>query len=134
MTEHWAGVIMAAGAGSRMVSRAPKPLHKVCGKEMICYPVELLRGLGIERILVVVAPGIHSPVREVLGDGVEYVISPPLVERAMPRPRPLRPCLRARAAWNCWGATRPCCERNLIKNWWSGAKPAEARGEGSGRP
>ena len=74
--EHWAGVIMAAGAGRRMVSKIPKPLHKVCGKEMIRYPVELLRGLGIERILVVVSPATHSPIRETLGDGVEYVVQP----------------------------------------------------------
>ncbi|MDE2844639.1 MAG: bifunctional UDP-N-acetylglucosamine diphosphorylase/glucosamine-1-phosphate N-acetyltransferase GlmU [Chloroflexota bacterium] len=76
MMEHWAGVIMAAGAGSRMVSRIPKPLHKVCGKEMVRYPVELLQGLGIERILVVVSPATHTPVREALGDSVEYVIQP----------------------------------------------------------
>ena len=74
--EHWAGVIMAAGAGRRMVSKIPKPLHKVCGKELIRYPVDLLQGLGIERILVVVSPSTLAPLQSALGDSVEYVIQP----------------------------------------------------------
>lgn len=76
MMEDWAGVIMAAGEGQRMVSRIPKPLHQVCGKEMIRYPVELLQGLGMERILVVVSPANHAPIKEALGDSVDYVIQP----------------------------------------------------------
>ena len=74
--EHWAGVIMAAGLGRRMVSRIPKPLHKVCGKEMIRYPVAMLQGLGIERILVVASPSTHAPLEALLGDSVDYVIQP----------------------------------------------------------
>lgn len=74
--EHWAGVVMAAGEGRRMVSRTPKPLHRVCGKEMIRYPVELLRALGVERILVVVSPSTATPIRETLGDDVQYVVQP----------------------------------------------------------
>ena len=74
--ENWAGVIMAAGEGRRMVSKMPKPLHKVCGKEMVRYPVELLRALGVGRILVVVSPATESSLREVLGDSVDYVVQP----------------------------------------------------------
>ncbi len=74
--EHWAGVVMAAGEGRRMMSRIPKPLHKVCGKEMIRYPVELLQSLGVERVLVVVSPSTHAPIRDALGDSVEYVVQP----------------------------------------------------------
>ena len=74
--ENWAGVIMAAGEGRRMVSKMPKPLHKVCGKEMVRYPVELLQSLGVERILVVVSPATESPLREALGDSVDYVVQP----------------------------------------------------------
>jgi len=73
---NWAGVIMAAGEGRRMVSRIPKPLHKVCGKEMVRYPVELLQSLGLVRILVVVSPATESPVRETLGNDVDYVVQP----------------------------------------------------------
>ena len=74
--QNWAGVVMAAGEGRRMVSRLPKPLHKVCGKEMVCYPVELMQSLGVGRILVVVSPNIAPPVGEVLGNVVDYVTQP----------------------------------------------------------
>ena len=70
----WAGVILAAGAGARMKSRLPKALHPVCGKEMIRYPVELLRQLGIERTVVVVSPDNSRDVRTLLGDTVEYAV------------------------------------------------------------
>ncbi len=74
--DNWGGVILAAGEGRRMVSRTPKPLHKVCGKEMIRYPVDLLRNLGVARILVVVSPSTELPLRETLGDSVDYVVQP----------------------------------------------------------
>lgn len=74
--EQWAGVILAAGEGRRMVSKIPKPLHKVCGKELIRYPVELLRSLGIGRLLVVVSPVTSGPIQERLGGEVEYVVQP----------------------------------------------------------
>ena len=69
-----AGVIMAAGEGTRMRSRNPKPLHKVCGKEMVRYPVELLRAAGAERIVVVVSQWNAEAIRAVLGDSVEYTV------------------------------------------------------------
>ena len=72
----WAGVVIAAGLGARMKSRFPKVLHLVCGKEMIRYPVELLRQLGIDRIVVVVSPANGPSVENILGDGVEYVTQP----------------------------------------------------------
>ena len=70
----WAGVILAAGAGARMKSRLPKALHPVCGKEMIRYPVELLRQLGIDRIVVVTSPANGPDMQELLGDTVEYAV------------------------------------------------------------
>ena len=74
--DNWAGVIMAAGEGRRMVSKIPKPLHKVCGKEMVRYPVELLQALGVARILVVVSPATELLLREALGTSVDYVVQP----------------------------------------------------------
>ncbi len=74
--DQWAGVVLAAGHGERMKSRRPKVLHQVCGKEMLRYPVELVRQLGIDRILVVVSPGNSKAVRDLLGDDVDYVIQP----------------------------------------------------------
>ena len=74
--QEWAGVVLAAGQGRRMKSRLPKPLHRVCGKELIRYPVELLQSLGLGRILVVVSPDNIAPIRNLLGDAVDYVIQP----------------------------------------------------------
>ena len=74
--EKWAGVIMAAGEGSRMVSKLPKPLHRICGKEMVRYPVELLQFLGVGRIVVVVSPSTASPISDALGNDVDYVVQP----------------------------------------------------------
>ena len=54
--DEWAGVVIAAGQGQRMRSRLSKPLHRICGKEMIRYPVDLLKALGIVRIAVVASP------------------------------------------------------------------------------
>ena len=72
----WAGIIMAAGEGRRMQSRRPKPLHPVCGQELIRYPVELLRGLGVQPLLVVVSPANAAAIRGLLGDSVDYVVQP----------------------------------------------------------
>ena len=74
--DQWAGVVLAAGMGVRMNSRLPKVLHPVCGKEMIRYPIELLRQLGIGRLVAVVSPIGAPAVRELLGEDVEYVTQP----------------------------------------------------------
>ena len=71
-----AGVVMAAGEGRRMKSRTPKPLHRVCGREMVRYPVELLKDAGAERVVVVVSPENQDAIRVVLGDSVEYAVQP----------------------------------------------------------
>ena len=80
--DQWAGVVLAAGHGERMKSRRPKVLHQVCGKEMLRYPVELLRQLGIDRILVVVSPGNNKAVWDLLGDDLDYVIQPQVLGTA----------------------------------------------------
>ena len=68
------GIVMAAGEGTRMRSRTPKPLHHICGKEMIRYPVDLLRKAGAERVVVVVSRENREAVHSALGDSVEYAI------------------------------------------------------------
>jgi bifunctional UDP-N-acetylglucosamine pyrophosphorylase/glucosamine-1-phosphate N-acetyltransferase len=71
--EIWAGVVMAAGRGTRMKSKVPKVLHKVCGQELIIYPVEALRRAGVSRIVVVFSPETEDSIKGLLGDSVEYV-------------------------------------------------------------
>ena len=72
--DQWAGVVIAAGQGQRMRSRLSKPLHQVCGKEMIRYPVELLKSLGIGRIVVVASSGNAEQIKKVLGLDATIVI------------------------------------------------------------
>ena len=59
-----------------MRSRLPKPLHRICGREMVRYPVELLKAAGAERVIVVVSPENQDAIRAVLGDVVEYAVQP----------------------------------------------------------
>jgi bifunctional UDP-N-acetylglucosamine pyrophosphorylase/glucosamine-1-phosphate N-acetyltransferase len=59
-----------------MKSRTPKVLHPVCGKPMIRYSIDLLRQVGIGRIVVVVSPGNGPAIRHLLGDSVEYATQP----------------------------------------------------------
>ena len=67
-----AAVILAAGRGTRMRSGLPKPLHRVCGKEMVALVAEAARAAGLDRLVLVVSPG-AKPLKDVLGSGVTYV-------------------------------------------------------------
>ncbi|MXZ91122.1 MAG: UDP-N-acetylglucosamine diphosphorylase/glucosamine-1-phosphate N-acetyltransferase [Chloroflexi bacterium] len=70
------GIILAAGDGSRMRSRIPKPLHLAAGKELIRYPVELLAQCGVAHIVVVASPANHDSLAAVLGGAVNCAIQP----------------------------------------------------------
>ena len=70
--EGWVGVVLAAGHGTRMKSSLPKVLHKLCGQEMLLYPIQALRDAGVERIVAVVSPESEGRVRELLGESVQY--------------------------------------------------------------
>jgi bifunctional UDP-N-acetylglucosamine pyrophosphorylase / glucosamine-1-phosphate N-acetyltransferase len=49
-----AGVILAAGEGTRMKSAVPKVLHPLCGRPMLLHVIGALEQLPLERIVVVV--------------------------------------------------------------------------------
>ena len=74
--EGWAGIVLAAGNGARMKSRIPKALHPICGKPMLRYPLDLLRSLGVGRIIVVVSPSNRTAIEGLLGDSVDYALQP----------------------------------------------------------
>ena len=65
-----AGIVLAAGRGSRMRSRIPKPLHTLAGRELIRYPIEALRECGITRLVVVTSPDNNDAIAGIVGDEV----------------------------------------------------------------
>ena len=74
--EGWAGVVLAAGRGSRMRSRLPKVLHRLCGRELLSYPVAHLRQAGLARVVVVLSPAAREGARAALGDDVACLLQP----------------------------------------------------------
>ena len=67
--------MLAAGQGTRMKSRVPKVLHRVCGREMVGLVVDTAKGAGLDFTVVVVAP--DSPaIKDTLGDSVTYAVQP----------------------------------------------------------
>lgn len=68
------GIVLAAGRGSRMRSRIPKPLHTLAGRELIRYPIAALQECGISRLVVVTSPENSDAIASVLGDGVTYAL------------------------------------------------------------
>ncbi|MCR5833430.1 MAG: bifunctional UDP-N-acetylglucosamine diphosphorylase/glucosamine-1-phosphate N-acetyltransferase GlmU [Selenomonadaceae bacterium] len=65
-------VIMAAGKGTRMKSKLPKVLHKVCGKPMLQHVIDASEKAGSAREVVVIGSGAEL-VRESIS-GVEFVM------------------------------------------------------------
>lgn len=58
-------IVLAAGAGTRMRSRRPKPLHMICGRAMVLHVVHALRDLRPERTAVVVGHGAEQVTKKV---------------------------------------------------------------------
>lgn len=50
-------IVLAAGAGTRMKSDLPKPLHEVCGKPMVLHVIDALAVTQPDEITVVVGHG-----------------------------------------------------------------------------
>ncbi|MDG0869904.1 bifunctional UDP-N-acetylglucosamine diphosphorylase/glucosamine-1-phosphate N-acetyltransferase GlmU [Candidatus Lucifugimonas marina] len=71
-----AGIILAAGKGTRMKSKLNKPLHKVGGVALVGHTVRIMRIAGVEDIAVVVSRDIaDSPeLRDALLPNVSIVV------------------------------------------------------------
>ena len=67
--------MLAAGQGTRMKSRVPKVLHKVCGREMVRLVLDAVAEAGIDSTAVVVDTD-AEPVRQLLGSTVAYAVQP----------------------------------------------------------
>jgi UDP-N-acetylglucosamine diphosphorylase/glucosamine-1-phosphate N-acetyltransferase len=73
MMRNLAGIILAAGKGTRMKSTLPKVLHPVSGRPMLHYPLRLLKGLKAKRSVVVVGYGAGLVEGVFSGPGVKFV-------------------------------------------------------------
>jgi bifunctional UDP-N-acetylglucosamine pyrophosphorylase/glucosamine-1-phosphate N-acetyltransferase len=50
-------IILAAGEGTRMKSRTPKVLHKICGRPILEYVIDASRNANVEKNYVIVGHG-----------------------------------------------------------------------------
>ena len=66
VTPSCAAIVLAAGAGTRMGSDLPKPLHPVGGRAMVLRVLDALAGVGAAPVVVVIGHG-ASQVREAIG-------------------------------------------------------------------
>lgn len=72
-------IILAAGEGTRMKSDIPKTLHKVCGKEMIKYVIEVAEESGIEKNVVILGHG-KEKIKESIDDYGVVTVEQPIGE------------------------------------------------------
>jgi bifunctional UDP-N-acetylglucosamine pyrophosphorylase/glucosamine-1-phosphate N-acetyltransferase len=71
-------IILAAGRGTRMKSKIPKVLHKICGKPLLEYVLDIVRSLRSLKTYVVTGYG-SQIVKKTVGDGFEYVVQEQLL-------------------------------------------------------
>ncbi|MEZ0325709.1 MAG: bifunctional UDP-N-acetylglucosamine diphosphorylase/glucosamine-1-phosphate N-acetyltransferase GlmU [Fimbriimonas sp.] len=67
-----AGIILAAGKGTRMKSDLPKCAHPVCGLPMVELIARAMKEARVERPIVVIGHG-GEQIQKLLGDGYDYV-------------------------------------------------------------
>ncbi len=65
MSERCAAIVLAAGAGTRMSSDLPKPLHPVAGRAMVLRVLDALAGADADPVVVVVGHGAAQVCNEV---------------------------------------------------------------------
>ena len=66
-------VILAAGQGTRMKSALAKPLHDLCGRPMVAWPVRAALDAGVDKVVVVDGPA--GAVSAVIGAGDGVVVA-----------------------------------------------------------
>ncbi len=78
MTDRLAGVVLAAGMGTRMKSERPKVLHPVAGKPMIDWVLDAAASIAADPVVVVTAPGQDAVRKAVSGRAASAVQEKPL--------------------------------------------------------
>ena len=66
-------IVLAAGEGTRMKSKLPKVLHKVCGQTMLKHVIDAVNNSGIEECIVVVGHEAEK-VKESLSSEIKTVL------------------------------------------------------------
>jgi bifunctional UDP-N-acetylglucosamine pyrophosphorylase/glucosamine-1-phosphate N-acetyltransferase len=69
-----AGIILAAGQGTRMKSARPKVMHAVAGQPILGHVIAAMKGAGATRIVVVTAPDADEVRAYAAKQGAESVI------------------------------------------------------------
>lgn len=77
-------VVLAAGHGSRMRSKRPKPLHRLCGRAMVLHVLDALAELAPDRAVVVVGHGAER-VSKTLGEHAPPGLPIEFVDQAVQR-------------------------------------------------
>jgi len=67
---NFVGLIMAGGVGSRMKSNTNKLLHKILGRELIKFPVNVLKKAGAKEIIVVLGKHNKKQIEEILNNKI----------------------------------------------------------------
>ena len=70
-------IVLAAGKGTRMKSETPKVLHRIAGRPMLFYPLEVLRRLRLRNVVVVLGHGAERVKEEVELGGVDVCVQRP---------------------------------------------------------
>jgi bifunctional UDP-N-acetylglucosamine pyrophosphorylase/glucosamine-1-phosphate N-acetyltransferase len=65
-------IILAAGAGTRMRSDRPKPLHRICGRAMVLHVIHALERLDPVRSVVVVGHGAEQVTKKVQSEAPSW--------------------------------------------------------------
>ncbi len=57
-------IVLAAGIGKRMHSDLPKVMHKICGREMVLYPIDAVKAANFSRVVIVISEKIDKGIFE----------------------------------------------------------------------
>lgn len=66
-------LILAAGQGTRMKSKLPKMLHKICGQPMVFYALQAAQSATSEKPVMVIGHGAEA-VQTAVGEAARFVI------------------------------------------------------------
>ncbi len=67
-------IILAAGAGTRMKSKLPKVLHKVCGQTLVDHVVDAVEEIGCNHIVAVTGHGREAVEEQLSPRGVKFAL------------------------------------------------------------